>query len=553
MTPANTVRLLDFLNHLNLVDRSDGNAEEGNVTGLPFEQLRTAPLFSSQLLATLESSGASAEHGVTASELLPQYGLMGLCLETYGDDGAQDSDFDCHQSNNASDRLVYSNTNAPWSTFICGSQGSGKSHTLSCMLENSLLVPSSTGRITAPLTALVLHYDKFTGIESSQVCEAAYLCSSGIPVRVLVSPSNLTHMKKLYENLPGLPEGCKRPEVIPLKFVEKHLNIGMMKSLMAVGSEGSTPLYMEVVTKILREMAEDDQPFDFVDFKKRLGSEHWLNGQASPLEMRLRLLESFLVIDKAELQGQSLQKPKKRKKKGGKTKQTHDGLPKAVKSGSEVWDFLKGSLTIVDLSCPFVDENDACALFNICISIFLEGRKKAGRIVALDEAHKFLTTRSREAANLTETMLSLIRQQRHLATRVIIATQEPTLSPSLLDLCNVTIVHRFMSPAWFKMLRNHLAGAIVGQFDTKDSDCEANLFSRIVRLKTGECLVFCPSAILCVETSMETPSSTSTDDLHGVALVKVSNMHPRELGPRYFRMKIRKRVTVDGGRSILAQ
>lgn len=34
---------------------------------------------------------------------------------------------------------VYLNTDAPWSAFLCGSQGSGKSHSLSCILENCLI------------------------------------------------------------------------------------------------------------------------------------------------------------------------------------------------------------------------------------------------------------------------------------------------------------------------------------------------------------------------------------------------------------------------------
>jgi hypothetical protein len=36
-----------------------------------------------------------------------------------------------------------------------------------------------------------------------------------------------------------------------MKFLEKHLSIGMMKSLMAVGPEGSSPLYMEVSDQFL--------------------------------------------------------------------------------------------------------------------------------------------------------------------------------------------------------------------------------------------------------------------------------------------------------------
>ncbi len=43
---------------------------------------------------------------------------------------------------------------------------------------------------------------------------------------------------------------------------------------------------------------------------------------------------------------------------------------------------------IVDLSCPFVDGNAACALFDICLELLLEDRSNVGRIVALDETHK---------------------------------------------------------------------------------------------------------------------------------------------------------------------
>jgi DNA helicase HerA-like ATPase len=80
-----------------------------------------------------------------------------------------------------------------------------------------------------------------------------------------------------------------------------------------------------------------------------------------------------------------------------------------------------------------------------------------GRIVALDEAHKYMNDSSDSPA-LTESLLSVIRLQRHLGTRVVLSTQEPTISPKLLDLCSTVIVHRFTSPAWFEVLRKHLAG-----------------------------------------------------------------------------------------------
>lgn len=62
------------------------------------------------------------------------------------------------------------------------------------------------------------------------------------------------------------------------------------------------------------------------------------------------------------------------------------------------------------------------------------------------------------AIAFTDKLLQLIRPQRDLATRVIISTQEPTMSLRLLDLCMVTVVYRFISLEWFRTLRDYLAG-----------------------------------------------------------------------------------------------
>ncbi|KAI8411684.1 hypothetical protein FOFC_08278 [Fusarium oxysporum] len=41
-----------------------------------------------------------------------------------------------------------------------------------------------------------------------------------------------------------------------------------------------------------------------------------------------------------------------------------------------------GQLTIVDFSCPCVIPEMACALFNICLSLFLERGTSLGKVVA---------------------------------------------------------------------------------------------------------------------------------------------------------------------------
>ena len=138
------------------------------------------------------------------------------------------------------------------------------------------------------------------------------------------------------------------------------------------------------------------------------------------------------------------------------------------------------------------------------------------------------------ASTFTENLLSVIRQQRHLATRVIIATQEPTISPKLLDLSSMTIVHRFTSPEWLAALKSHLAG-VAGVCDESKRDIK-EIFRTIVNLDVGEALLFSPSAMLKVA------EGVGSKDKELV----------QKLGMAYVKMRVRKRLTADGGRSILA-
>ena len=201
------------------------------------EELKMSPLFSGKvLLSVADDTGES--------NLLPQYGLLAERLELAVPENNL-IDLAVEPSSNMDERIFY-NVNTPSSTFLCGSQGSGKSHTLCCMLE-AALQPSHLGLLPKPLSGIVFHFDRFRSYASNQVCEAAYLCSSGIPVRVLVSPSNLWAMEKAYKNLPGLPPNAKKPEVVPLLFTDDQLDSERLMTLMAFKeSSGNIPLYMEV-------------------------------------------------------------------------------------------------------------------------------------------------------------------------------------------------------------------------------------------------------------------------------------------------------------------
>lgn len=461
---------------------SDTERDEGN-------RLRAAPLFCGAV-HTYAVSAIQTECGRTP--IYPQYGVLGL----QGEISSETSEAESRLHEN----VILHNTEEPFSAFICGSQGSGKSHTLSCLLENSLMMNTKTSVLNTPLTGLVLHYDKFAGYDFGQVCESAYLSSVNIKVNVLVAPTSLNKMRRQYSNLPGVFGSAPKPKVMPLYFSERQLSVDMMMTLMAVQDTGiAAPLYISAIRQVLREIAlirQDDPGFDYQDFRTRLANLALSQGQCTPLNLRLELLESVLLA--------------------------REQPDEVVKAFDEMWRFEPGTLTIIDLSDQFVNEGDACALFSICLKLFMDGWRSNPRIIVVDEAHKFLTNTS-EASKLTGDLISIIRQQRHLNSRVVIATQEPTVSGDLLDLCNVSIIHRFSSPKWHNSIKAHVAGA------HPETGKSPNLLQDIVGLQTGEAVVFCPTAVLMSDAS-----------------------RPQSLGCGSIRLKVRPRNSVDGGKSVRA-
>ena len=122
------------------------------------------------------------------------------------------------------DRDKHYPQNAPFSALVCGVQGSGKSHTVSVILEN-MFMPScpNIGSVVKPLCGLVLHFGE--GGPYAQPCEAAWIsrpaAGSAVetpPVRVFVSKSSLKTMQEVYAQLGGAVT------VEPLLFNQEELD-----------------------------------------------------------------------------------------------------------------------------------------------------------------------------------------------------------------------------------------------------------------------------------------------------------------------------------------
>ena len=169
--------LASFSDHLHMLQ---GQKEQKESEEAAMSSLFTAPVF-----VQLKSFSEHIEPVVT------QYGLLGGVSSILAEsDGLKSPDPTAQE-----DPRKFTNTTTPFSVFICGSQGSGMSHTLSCILENCIL-SSSLNRLSSPLTALVFHYDNFISDRKGSPCEAAFLSSHPTVItRVLCSPTNVETIK----------------------------------------------------------------------------------------------------------------------------------------------------------------------------------------------------------------------------------------------------------------------------------------------------------------------------------------------------------------------
>ncbi|KAI0677006.1 hypothetical protein C8Q78DRAFT_961710 [Trametes maxima] len=437
---------------------------------------------------------ATGDHEVITAPLLTREAYTAVGLHTkqspYGVLGSLTAIRDAKAGNSFTPRdpRLYINTNAPFSAIVCGVQGSGKSHTVAVLLEDMLIAGyAPIGTSGKPLSGLVLHFGE--GGSDSRACEAAWIGQTKIEgvrppvIKVYGSGPSLAALKDTYAAL------GPTVSVEPLLFSEKELDAEAVLSMMAVGSSDVAPLYMQ---RILADLRDLGGMFTYTAFLKKVKQAKidMTSMQVGYLEQRMALLDRF--VDTGRDQSKERFKP--------------------------------GQLTIIDLSDPFIDAGSACALFEIVTRLFVRAEVDTGKVLVVDEAHKYLSM-NKGRVGLTKALTSLTRQQRHLALRVIISTQEPTaLPPVLIDLCSIAILHRFSSPAWWDAIVKHVSA------DFEDYDA----FDHVVRLKTGKAVVLAPAGLGKFPISLK-----GSDEESGLA----------SFGRRYLLVRTRRRITTDGGAS----
>jgi len=74
------------------------------------------------------------------------------------------------------------------------------------------------------------------------------------------------------------------------------------------------------------------------------------------------------------------------------------------------------------------------------------------KFIVFDEAHKYMNNE-----DLTESIVTAIREMRHKGVSIMIASQDPPSLPNaIIELSSIVLLHKFNSPQWLKHIQKSI-------------------------------------------------------------------------------------------------
>lgn len=305
---------------------------------------------------------------------------------------------------------------------LFGVQGFGKSYTLGVIAEMGAQRMQGINTLTTPLATVLFHYHKSDAYEPEFLAATAPNNKAREVERLLAEyqakPAGLRDLILLVPE--GKLEQRRRdyPEidVCSIKFSSTELGADSWKFLL--GAFGNDSFYIRQMVAIMRRyrdrltldaLRQEIQDADLPPATRRLA------------EDRIALAEPY-IDDQADLR--SLLQP--------------------------------GRTIIVDLRDEWLEKEDALGLFVVIMKTFSQakyGGKEFNKLMVFDEAHKYITE-----SELIGQVVEIIREMRHQATSVVIASQDPLSVPrSVIELTSLLVLHRMTSPQWLKHLKSAIS------------------------------------------------------------------------------------------------
>lgn len=383
------------------------------------EAVVTAPSGADMALQAYGPLEADVLLGSTA--MTPQYGVLGRS-------GSQSVAMDLNGCNTIS---------------LFGVQGFGKSYTLGVIAEMASAQNAGVNLLPSPLATVIFHFHKSDAYEPEYVTAVDPNRKTSEVDRLLAEYG--AHPKGLKDVVLLTPEAkverrrreYPRVTVEPIKFSSAELGAESWKFLL--GAYGNDSLYIRQLVAIMRRHREG---LTIDTFRKEIEDAELPKAAQRLAEDRLNLAAPY-IDDNRRLGG--LLRP--------------------------------GRTVIVDLRDEWVEKDEALGLFVVMLRIFAATRhegREFNKLVVFDEAHKYISE-----SDLISQVVETIREMRHQATSVIIASQDPLSVPrAIIELTSVLILHRMTSPQWLK----HLRSAIASLNDLPDA--------AVTSLSPGEALVW---------------------------------------------------------------
>ncbi|MEO8979435.1 MAG: hypothetical protein ABI548_07670 [Polyangiaceae bacterium] len=335
-----------------------------------------------------------------STEFTPQYGIIGKM-------GSQKVAVDLNGCNTIS---------------LFGVQGFGKSYTLGVISEMASAHVAGINKLPSPLATVIFHYHKSDAYEPEYASAVAPnrkqtevdrllreygARPEGLGDVVLLAPEAKVEQRR--QEYPGIV-------VEPIKFASSELGSESWKFLL--GAYGNDSLYIRQLVAIMRKHRG---ALTLDTFRQDIAAAQLPPAAQRLADDRVNLAEPY--IDDARRLG-GLLRP--------------------------------GRTVIVDLRDEWIEKDEALGLFVVMLRIFaatkFEGRE-FNKLVVFDEAHKYITE-----SDLIGQVVETIREMRHQATSVVIASQDPLSVPrAIIELTSILILHRMTSPQWMKHLRTALA------------------------------------------------------------------------------------------------
>jgi DNA phosphorothioation-dependent restriction protein DptH len=330
---------------------------------------------------------------------------------------------------------------------IFGVQGGGKSYTMGTILEMALRPLPGLNVLPSPLAAVVFHYNdsqdyapEFTTMscanqvtaEITRLREEYGAEPAALSDIMILTPEDKVDLRR--DEYPDLV-------VEPIAFHPAELTIQDWRFLM--GAVGNDSLYIKELNLIMRSLRKD---ISVDGLRQGIEDSELTENQRRLARLRLRFAERFV----------------------------NEGRPLREK-------LYPGRLIIVDLRDELIETDEALGLFVVMLRVFAgatHNGKAFSKLIAFDEAHKYIRN-----ADLVDSVVEVIRQMRHQATSVLIASQDPPSLPlKVMELSSLVVLHRMDSPAWLKYIQKAI---------TALGDLTA---PALARLRPGEAYLWARSA-----------------------------------------------------------